>query len=93
MLDGRLQLFLSELQQQCRQYGSAEFTFEREYWDPFWQPWFIYVQEHALQFTAVDIAEKDLAILVELGYIRQLEAIVPSIDASDVKSGRFCLSL
>ena len=90
-IDARLQLFLEELRAQCELYGSLEFTFDREYWDPLWQPWFIYVGENALHFTSTDISEEDLTILSNLAYIHELEAIKPLQDASDVKSGCFRL--
>lgn len=92
VIEDRLRLFLDELQAQCRQYGSGsgEFTFEREYWDPFWRPWFIYVQDQSLRFTSVDIQEEDLARLVQMGYLWELEAIELSDD--DVSRGRFCLA-
>ena len=82
-MDKRLKLFWDELLEQCEMNKNFEFIFKVEYWGILWMPWFIYLNDKSLNFTANDISENDLMALINLNLIEFLEEIPPN-DTIDI---------
>lgn len=87
-MDKRLTVFWNELQSQCDRHNSVEFIFKIEYWGILWTPWFIYVNEEVLRFSANDINENDIEILIKNGYIEFVEELVP-LDNIDLEIKKY----
>lgn len=68
-LTERINLFWFELEKQCSELNTYEFEFYWEIWGVWWMPWFIEVDKKSLNFSANDISNNDLNILVEKGKI------------------------
>jgi len=77
-MDKRLSLFWNELLAQCEKHNSFEFIFKIEYWGILWTPWFIYVNDESLKFSANDLNFNDIEILIKNGYIEFVEELLPT---------------
>ncbi len=87
-MDKRLTIFWNELLAQCESHNSVEFIFKIEYWGILWTPWFIYVNDESLKFSANDINEHDIDILIKNGYIEFAEELTP-IDTIDLEIKKY----
>ena len=77
-MDKRLELFWEELLEHCKMNKNFEFIFKVEYWGILWMPWFIYLDDKSLKFSANDISEDDLDALINLSLIEFMEEIPPN---------------
>lgn len=68
-LEERLKLFLFELKKQANALNSDEFEFYWEIWGVWWMPWFIEIDGKSLTFTANNICNEDLELLIKNGFI------------------------
>lgn len=87
-MDKRLQLFWDELLEQCEMNEKFEFIFKVEYWGILWMPWFIYLDDKSLKFTANDISEDDLNALIDCSLIEFIEEIPPN-DTLDLDTKKY----
>lgn len=65
-MDKRLNLFWNELKSQYEKRNKFEFIFKIEYWGILWMPWLIYIDDETLEFSANDINENDLQLLIKM---------------------------
>lgn len=65
----RMNVFWMELVKQCNEHNYYEFEYYWEMWGAWWMSWFIEVNSKSLIFSADDISNKDLNLLVENGKI------------------------
>lgn len=87
-MDKRLKLFWDELLEQCEMNKNFEFIFKVEYWGILWTPWFIYLDDKSLNFSANDISEDDLKTLINLNLIEIIEGIPPK-DTIDLYTKKY----
>lgn len=89
-MDNRLRLFWNELLDQCEINKTYEFIFKVEYWGILWTPWFIYIDEKSLEFSANDITEEDIKTLINLNLIEFIKEI-PLEDSIDLSTKKYKL--
>lgn len=90
-MDERLKIFWCELLDQCEKNNNYEFVFKVEYWGILWIPWFIYLDDKLLKFSANDISEDDLNRLISFNLIEFKEEI-PKEDSIDVLTKKYKLT-
>ncbi|WP_140508899.1 hypothetical protein [Flavobacterium pectinovorum] len=79
---------MARLLTQCEKHNTFEFLFKIEYWGILWMPWFIYIADESLKFSANDISENDLKRLIKNGHIEFIEEIAP-IDTIDLEIKKY----
>ncbi|MEN2402475.1 hypothetical protein GKZ90_0021980 [Flavobacterium sp. MC2016-06] len=80
-LDERLNLFWLELNKQATELNSNEFEFYWEIWGVMWMPWFIEINGMSLHFTANDISNEDLELLIKMDFIE----VIKVYESSELK--------
>jgi hypothetical protein len=87
-MDERLNKFWNELIEHCEMNKNFEFIFKVEYWGILWMPWFIYLDDKSLKFSANDISEEDLNELIRYNLIEFIEEI-PLKDSIDLLTKKY----
>jgi hypothetical protein len=80
-LEERLNLFWFELKKQAIELNSNEFEFYWEIWGVMWMPWFLEINGKSLNFTANDISNEDLELLIKMEFIE----VIKVYESSELK--------